>query len=59
MWTGAPAPIPPPPSFSEPAAPASSDDDRIAKLGKLAKLRDSGALSIAEFEAEKARILSE
>jgi hypothetical protein len=53
--------IPPPPSFDAPApTPASApDDDRIAKLEKLTKLRDSGALSITEFEAEKARILSE
>jgi hypothetical protein len=33
-------------------------EDRIAKLERLAKLRDSGALSDAEFEAEKARILA-
>ena len=33
-------------------------EDRIAKLERLAKLRDSGVLSEAEFEAEKARILA-
>ena len=31
---------------------------RIAKLERLSKLRESGALSEAEFEAEKARILA-
>jgi Short C-terminal domain len=60
-----PASMPPPPSFpvggTAPAATpaATPDDDRIAKLEKLAKLRDSGALSDTEFETEKARILSE
>ena len=40
--------------------PAGTDDDaadRIANLERLARLRDSGALSDTEFEAEKARIL--
>ena len=33
------------------------DDDRIEELERLAKLRDSGALTQEEFEREKARIL--
>ncbi len=33
-------------------------EDRIAKLERLAKLRDAGVLSEDEFEAEKARILA-
>jgi hypothetical protein len=33
-------------------------EDRIAKLERLAKLREAGVLSEAEFEAEKARILA-
>ena len=32
-------------------------DDRIEQLERLARLRDSGALTEAEFEAEKARVL--
>lgn len=46
---------------AEGAAPESSDnmvEDRIAKLERLSKLRESGMLSDAEFEAEKARILA-
>jgi hypothetical protein len=41
------------------AEPVGADDagDRIAKLERLAKLRESGALDEAEFEAEKDRIL--
>lgn len=38
-------------------APGSGDDDRIEDLERLAKLRDSGALTEEEFEREKARIL--
>jgi hypothetical protein len=34
-------------------------DDRVAQLERLAKLRDSGALSEDEFEREKARILGQ
>jgi Short C-terminal domain len=44
----APAPAP------APAAPA---PDPIAQLTQLAALRDSGALTEAEFEAQKAKIL--
>lgn len=45
-----------------PAAPvaspaASGGGDTVAELERLAKLRDSGALSDAEFEQQKARIL--
>ena len=43
------------------AAPAASGnmvEDRIASLERLSKLRETGVLSDAEFEAEKARILA-
>jgi hypothetical protein len=43
-----------PPTGAEPAA-----DDHVAQLERLAKLKESGALSEAEFEREKARILGE
>jgi hypothetical protein len=33
------------------------DDDRLAELERLAKLKESGALTDEEFEREKARIL--
>jgi hypothetical protein len=36
---------------------ASGDDDRIEELERLAKLKESGALTQEEFEREKARIL--
>jgi hypothetical protein len=42
----------PAPAAPEPAAP-----DRIAQLTQLAALKDSGALTEAEFEAEKAKLL--
>ena len=34
-------------------------DDKISKLKSIADLRDSGILSEAEFNAEKAKIMSE
>ena len=40
------------------AAPApADDDDRVAQLERLAKLKETGALTEQEFEREKARIL--
>ena len=45
----APAPAP---------APAGGGGDHVAELERLAKLRDSGALTDAEFEQEKAKILA-
>jgi Short C-terminal domain len=47
------APAPPPPPV--PAAPAA---DPIEQLTKLAALRDSGALTEEEFEAQKAKLLA-
>lgn len=47
---GAGAAAPPPDGEDEAA-------ERIANLERLAKLRESGALTEAEFEAEKARLL--
>jgi hypothetical protein len=44
----APAPAP---------APAAAGPDPIEQLTQLAALKDSGALTDAEFEAEKAKIL--
>jgi hypothetical protein len=41
------------------ASPPAGEDDRVAQLERLARLRDSGALSDQEFEREKARILGQ
>jgi hypothetical protein len=42
-----------------PPAPAQPQADPVEQLEKLAKLKESGALTEAEFEAEKAKILSQ
>jgi hypothetical protein len=42
-----------------PAPSSGGDDDRVAQLERLAKLKDSGALTDQEFEREKARILGQ
>jgi len=47
---------PPEPQYAP--APAAPAPDPIEQLTKLAALRDSGALTEAEFEAEKAKILA-
>ncbi|WP_246051154.1 SHOCT domain-containing protein [Nocardioides guangzhouensis] len=48
-------PPPPPPA----AAPVDSGtDDMIEQLQKLGQLRDSGVLTDAEFEAQKAKLLA-
>ena len=39
-------------------APAAAGPGPVAQLTQLAALKDSGALTEAEFEAEKAKILS-
>ena len=52
-WTGSPR--------GRGTDPPSADGrlpDRIEQLTKLAALKDSGALTDAEFEAEKAKLLS-
>ena len=41
-----------------PAAPAPSQGDSIAQLKELAELKDSGVLTQAEFDAQKAKILA-
>jgi hypothetical protein len=41
-----------------PQAPAAVGDADLDRIRKLAELRDSGAISDEEFEAEKARVLS-
>ena len=46
----------PPVAEAPPAAPA--EPDKIAQLTQLAALKDSGVLTEAEFEAEKAKILA-
>jgi hypothetical protein len=51
----------PPPAPAAPAAAAAApaaEVDIVASLQKLAALRDAGALSDAEFDAAKARLLS-
>jgi hypothetical protein len=45
--------VPPPPA---PSAP--STDDKLAQLKELGQLKDSGVLTDAEFEAQKAKILA-
>jgi len=44
---------PPPPA----AAAAPGMEDKLAQLAQLGTLRDSGVLTDAEFEAQKARVL--
>jgi len=44
------------PPAPEPAPPAAAPDP-IEQLTQLAALKDSGALTEAEFEAQKAKIL--
>jgi Short C-terminal domain len=46
------------PAAEPPPAPAAASPDPIAQLTQLAALKDSGALTEAEFEAEKAKLLS-
>lgn len=71
-WSGSSGSIPQPITVPEPpVGPLSSSfdrageqgaerfsDDTISKLERLQRLRDAGALSPGEFEAEKARVLS-
>ena len=45
------------PGFTPAPVPAADTGDQIAELERLAKLRDSGALTDAEFEQQKAKIL--
>jgi len=49
----------PPPQYAAPPAPAApSADDRLDQLQKLGELKAAGALTDAEFEAQKAKILA-
>jgi Short C-terminal domain len=47
------APVPPPPPDDDPM------DERLARLERLAKLRDQGALTDEEFETQKRQVLEE
>ena len=47
-----------PPAAPPPPAPAAPAVDPIEQLTKLAALKDSGALTEAEFDAEKAKLLA-
>lgn len=45
--------------YQQPApTPAAVTDDTLAQLEKLGELRDSGVLTTAEFETQKARLLA-
>ncbi|HXY91874.1 MAG TPA: SHOCT domain-containing protein [Acidimicrobiia bacterium] len=46
-------------AYAQPAAPppASPETDTLDQLAKLGQLHDSGVLTDAEFEAQKAKIL--
>jgi hypothetical protein len=54
MAAASPAPQAPPAPSAPPAAPAA---DPVAQLERLGALRDSGVLTEAEFQAQKAKIL--
>jgi hypothetical protein len=45
------------PGPTEEAAPAAKSEDKYAQLERLKRLLDSGALTQAEFDKEKAKIL--
>jgi len=52
------APPPPPPPAAAPAPAGTSTADKLAQLTQLGELKTAGVLTDAEFEAQKARILS-
>ena len=52
-----PPAAPPPPTSVAPSPQAGGVDDRVALLERLAKLREQGVLTDAEFEAQKRQIL--
>jgi hypothetical protein len=54
--TGGGEPAPAQPVYQ--AAAPSGTDNRVSELQELAKLRDNGVLTDAEFESEKQRLLS-
>jgi hypothetical protein len=47
----------PPPQYQQAPAPPEPQEDPIAQLRELAKLRDDGILTEEEFAAEKHKIL--
>jgi hypothetical protein len=52
-------PVAPIPAPGFPASPQGAGEDPVDKLAKLQELKEKGALTDAEFEAQKARILGE
>jgi Short C-terminal domain len=52
-----PAYAAPPPAYAAPPPAAAPETDPIARLERLARLHESGALSDEEFIAAKARVL--
>lgn len=54
----APEPAPAPAQYAAPPPPPQSTGVDLDKLKQLGELRDSGVLTEAEFEAQKARILA-
>jgi hypothetical protein len=54
------APQAPPPQHQAPAAPVAPGDmaDRLANIAKLGELMNSGLITQAEFDQQKARILN-
>jgi Short C-terminal domain len=57
-WTSGGYVPPPAPSYDQPGSFTPSDDGiRVQQLNTLARLRDSGALTEDEFQAEKKRLL--
>jgi hypothetical protein len=52
-----PAPPPPPPGAPMASNPGAGPDDQLARLERLAALRQQGILNEAEFEQQKKRIL--
>ena len=51
-------PTAPTPADAPPAKSPNMVEVRLAQLERLASLRDAGALSDAEYEAEKVKVLS-
>ena len=60
-WADQHQPVGPQPQPATPASssarPAADVGDKLAQLKQLGELRDSGVLTDAEFEVQKARIL--